>query len=379
MIFQKEASRIKVVHLLYSGLGGHGAVLFSLIEGGFMRDFDHYVFFIGVEAPLKQYISRCESLGIKWSYEPKKPGRKRLEFIVLVFRELKSLKAGVLFLHGLAALPSIILLKIFTRRSERPFVLVRETQANHLKSSVEWALLASAHFFANNIVHLTSEAASGARQHLKWFYNEKKVAVISNGLDTDYFKPSKEKKKYSVVFKIGMQSRLQANKDHTTLIEAFFLVCQKMPEVRFELGIAGDGSTRSSINEKIRQLGLHDRVEMYGMLGQAELQQFLNGLDIYVHCTHGETMSTAIMQALASGLPIIASDVAGVNNMIPSSAGILYQPGNQCDLAEQICSLVDDSVRAINMGLSAREFAIANYGINITIYAYEKLATLREG
>jgi glycosyltransferase involved in cell wall biosynthesis len=375
---KKKSYQTRVVHLLYSGLGGHSAVLFSLIEGGFMKNSDHHIFFVGVEYPSVHYISRCESLNINWSYESKTSGKNRLGFIISIFRKLNSLKADILFLHGLAALPSIIFLRIFTQWGKRPLVLIRETQANHLKSRKEWILLALAHVFANNIVHLTKEAADGACNYLRWFYNARKVSVIPNGLNTNYFRPRNNRRKDTSVIRIGMQSRLQSNKDHMTLIAAFVLVCRKMPSTQFELHIAGDGDTREFIEKKAKQLELGDRVIMHGMLGQADLQKFLNGLDIYAHCTYGETMSTAIMQALASGLPIIASDVDGVNNMINSSVGFLYQPGDEYDLAKKIGCLIDDPAQAMNLGLGAREFAVTNYGIDVAVDSYEKLLSLQD-
>jgi glycosyltransferase involved in cell wall biosynthesis len=341
-----------------------------------MKYADHHIFFIGVESPPQSYISRCESLKINWSYQSKQPGRNSIGFIISIFRELKSLKPDIIFLQGLAALPSVILFRVLRPWGKRLLILVRETQANHLKSRTEWILLASAHVFADNIVHLTNEAASGACYHLKWLYDAKKVSVISNGLNTDYYKPRKKNGQSLSVIRIGMQSRLQSNKDHVTLILAFLLVCKNMPNIQFQLNIAGDGGTRDSIENKVKQLGLEDRIKMYGLLGQEDLRLFLNRLDIYVHCTHGETMSTAIMQALASGLPIIASDVDGVNNMIHSGIGILYHPGDEYDLAEKILCLVDDPVRTTNLGLCAREFSVANYGIEIAVDAYDNLVAL---
>ena len=100
-----------------------------------------------------------------------------------------------------------------------------------------------------------------------------------------------------------MQSRLQPNKDHMPLIRAFAQICKCFPEKQFHLDIAGNGSTYIEILELIKQMGLSKFVTLYGTLVKFELLDFLNNLDIYVHCTHGETMSNSIMQALSCGLP----------------------------------------------------------------------------
>lgn len=67
-------------------------------------------------------------------------------------------------------------------------------------------------------------------------------------------------------------------------------------------------------------------MEFTGLLDQAELVDFLRETDIYVHATLGEASSTAILQAMAVGLPVVASDVSGVDTMLPEEAGRLVPP-----------------------------------------------------
>jgi len=100
---------------------------------------------------------------------------------------------------------------------------------------------------------------------------------------------------------------------------------------------------------------------------------FLNGLDIYVHCTHGETMSTAIMQALSCGLPVIASNVAGVSNMVQPDAGMLYRPGDPNDLVEKLDKLIANPGDMDKWRQRARNYAVKYYAITATVDAYEKL------
>src|SRR5690554_4949256 len=100
-----------VAHVLYSGLGGHSAVLFSLLENGFMSAHQHEVLFVGVEVPPMEYSSRCEQLGVPWHYIPKEAGKGNLRFLLKLQRKLSSLSPDVLFLHGLSAMPAVALLK----------------------------------------------------------------------------------------------------------------------------------------------------------------------------------------------------------------------------------------------------------------------------
>ena len=112
------------------------------------------------------------------------------------------------------------------------------------------------------------------------------------------------------------------------------------------------------------------------MLEEIELVKFLHDLTIYVHASLGETMSTAIMQAMACGLPIIASDVPGINNMIINNkTGILVPVKNEQVMADAIKYLVNTNSRAAELGANAFEFAKMHYS-NVTMFKkYKELFT----
>jgi glycosyltransferase involved in cell wall biosynthesis len=80
--------------------------------------------------------------------------------------------------------------------------------------------------------------------------------------------------------------------------------------------LAGDGDQAHRLHSIVRDLDIIENVEFTGYLGEIQLIEWFTKLDIYVHATEGETLSTSILQAMASGLPIIASDVPGVNNLL---------------------------------------------------------------
>lgn len=361
-----------VAHIIYSGLGGHSAVLFALLEGGFMRGAQHTIVFAGVEEPPKEYIRRCEALKVKWHYVPKQAGKKYLKFMFSIRNKLIELNSEILFLHGLAAIPAIALIKFFSF-GRKPFILVRETQANDLKSVRDWVSLGLAHRFADSVVHLTEEASKGALLRLGKIADVSKVSVVGNGLDTDFYCPVTHTEHMNGVIHIGMQSRLQPNKDHSTLIKAFSLVRDRHPDKKLHLHIAGDGSTYQTIEQMVKTNNLSQITTLHGLLDQYHLRDLLQRLDIYVHCTHGETMSTAIMQALSCGLPVIASNVAGVSNMVLRDVGMLYQPGNVDDLAEKINVLIANSESAHQLGLHARNYALKTFSISRTVESYENL------
>jgi L-malate glycosyltransferase len=113
---------------------------------------------------------------------------------------------------------------------------------------------------------------------------------------------------------------------------------------------------------------------LYGMLNENELLPFMQSLDIYVHATFGETLSNSIMQAMACGLPIIASDVWGVNNMIQNNGnGLLYESQNDAMLADEISELIVNVEKRKTLGKSARIFAEQNYSNQVMFNSYKQL------
>jgi glycosyltransferase involved in cell wall biosynthesis len=359
-----------VTHILYSGLGGHSAVLFALLEARFMSGINHHILFIGIESPPVDYVRRCSSLGVSWDYLPKTSGKNNLSFQFSLFKKILTVKPDILFLHGVAAVPAVVLLKIFRPKG---FVLVRETQANDLKTAMDWVLLATAYQMVDRVVHLTNEAAQGTLKRLGFLVRKNKVSIISNGLDTDFYSPVSDSAATDEIIHIGMQSRLQPNKDHITLIKAFALICAHYPDKCFHLHIAGDGSTYSDILDMIHLNNISEVTTLHGILGQIDLCNLLRGLDIYVHCTHGETMSTAIMQALSCGLPVVASNVPGVSNMVTADAGMLYDPGDANDLADKLRVLIECPEERMQWKKKARAYALKYFSVSATVRAYETL------
>jgi glycosyltransferase involved in cell wall biosynthesis len=360
----------KFVHILYAGLGGHGSVLFTLLENEFMSSLNHHVIFVGVEEPRSEYVSRCEALNIPWSYVPRNLTTSYAGFVFNLYKKTDSISPDMVFAHGLAAAPSMALLRLFARR--RRLIVLRETQAHHLKSVREWIFLLLANPVFDRIVYLTKEAQSGARARLGIFHSKNRSVVIGNGLDTNYFwREGRTALAHPV--KIGMQSRLQANKDHRTLIDAFRILLSMELDSNISLHIAGDGATLEALKQYVDSLGLTDKVFFLGMLGQEALRDFLVELSIYVHCTHGETMSTAIMQALSMGLPTIAADVPGVSNMIDGSNGLMYRPGDASDLAKKMNDVLHDEEMAASLSFNARQSALNNYSNNVLVSKYNQI------
>ena len=362
---------MKILHILYSGLGGHGNIFFSFAKANVSNDFNNEALFNGIEDVKPEYLDLCNEFNIAWHFVPKKKGIDLGYYSQLVKWTRKS-DADIVFIHSSAYILPARLGSLLSKNRKR--VIVRETQANHLKSKTEWFWLAVAMLRAKRIVFLSEAYRSEIKNKLRWFYRTKKIAVIPNGIDLDLYKPAKKLDSESFVF--GMQSRLVPIKDHLTLLQAFSLLINSDARrgKNFLFKIAGDGECMQLLSKRAAELGLDKLIEFTGMIAETELPEFLCSLDVYVHASLGETMSTAIMQAMACALPVIASDVNGINNMIEDGkTGILTPVKNAAALADAMALMAADVDKRNALSISARQYAETYFSNKRMLDAYQQL------
>lgn len=361
---------MKILHILYSGLGGHGSVFFSMVDADSENINKYEALFFGVEKIRQTYINKAESRAIIWYYVKKKPGIDLVSYWAIA-RIIKKAKPDILFLHGGCYIFPALLTKLLT--FIRIKIVVRETVPNHLKTNIDWGGLIFSLLFANKTIFLSTEYRDTIKNKFSFFFSDKRTKVISNGIDLNVFKP--DHKKQPGCIKIGMQSRLTVTKDHTTLIKAFELLLKELPQEEvIQLWIAGEGECRLELEKLANDLEIKNKIIFTGLLDETELPGFINSLDIYVHATLGETMSTAIMQVMACMVPVIASDVLGVNNMIINNEnGLLVSPGNEKQLAEAIIFFLNNPAIKMQYAKTAYNFAISNYSNIQMLNSYQSL------
>lgn len=346
---------MKILHILYSGLGGHGNVFFSMVEADAKKEYCFEALFTGVEAVREEYINRCVKNNIPFTYLNKIPGKKHLSFFYSVFKSILKSDADIIFIHG-----SMLLLPVWLAQKigfSNKKIIVRETQATHLKTTREKAALKVAMKLADKIVFLSEEYKEQIKVEFGKKYKPIKIAVIPNGIDLNIFKPDNNLRDPEKIV-IGMQSRIVPIKDHKTLIKAFALLLDKYPAKNIILKLAGDGESKAALENQVEELKLTNKVLFVGLLPETSLPKFLNSLDIYIHASFGETMSTAIMQAMACGKAIIASDVDGINNMITDGEdGILVKAKSEKILVEKIFLLIENCELKTKLEINAHKKA----------------------
>jgi len=362
---------MKILHVLYSGLGGHGNVFFSMVQADKAREFTYEALFNGIEDIREEYRQRCQAAGINWAFVKKKAGFDP-GFYMRLMGTIRKIKPDIIFLHGSTQVFWARVAAFFSNHKCR--IIVRETQANHLKTKQDWLWLSVAMVVSGKIVFLTEAYRDQIRKKLAWLYREKKIRVIPNGINLEQFHPAVPPAAEPLV--IGMQSRVVPIKDHATLLHAFAGLVRDpaLREKKMELRIAGDGESRAGLEDLARKLGIERQVIFLGMIAETELVGFLHHLHIYVHASFGETMSTAIMQAMACGKPVVASDVPGISNMIiDGETGLLVPAGNAAEWQRMLQQLITDPGLQVSLARNAEKYAIDNFSNEIMFARYKTL------
>jgi glycosyltransferase involved in cell wall biosynthesis len=186
--------------------------------------------------------------------------------------------------------------------------------------------------FANTSFLAVSHAAKTfACQHLK--LPQDRVAVAWNGINIDEFQKQSTTRSSDRIL-LGMTGRIEAEKGHRYAIEAVGLLLSRGVDV--ELLITGEGDARLEIERLVKTLGLTGRVRFVGWL--PNVKQFYRDVDILVvPSVDSEGLPTTILEAMATGCVVVATDVGGASEPIRQGVdGFLVPPKNSHALAEII-------------------------------------------
>jgi len=359
-----------VLHIVYSGLGGIASVFFSLVEASRNENVKHIVAFYGVEPTLDDYITHCESLGIKYRSFLRRP-KVDLRINNELNDWITQIKPDVIVVN----LPrSLLAATRYLRKNPETILIGVEHHPNILKRTIDW--LDSIHFMRHctYVVYLTDTYKQEVANKLRWFFKPKKSVVIPNGINTEKFSPS-EQPNCNGTLSIGMCSRLSSSKDIATLIQAFAISSKVNNHFTLKLTLAGDGPEKSNLQAQVARLNLEDSVVFEGFLKEKDLIQWLQNLDIYVHASLSETMSTSIMQALSCGLPCIVSDLPGMSELIPPDIGYVVPTKQPKRLSDKISLLLENKEKRIQMGSKARAYANQSLSQTLSWSRYQKLCS----
>ncbi len=202
---------------------------------------------------------------------------------------------------------------------------------------------------------------------------ELKFSVIYNGIDTNEFRP----KELSTTFNIISTSRLIKRKGINYLIEGFGQFYKKYQAGK--LILVGSGNLENKLKSLIHKLELDAAVEFHGTVSHEKTPQLYRSADIFVLPSLNEGMSNSVLEAMSSGLPIIATDTGGTKELIDQSNGFIIKKGSSQEIFQALEKLYQDQDLRNKMGQSSRQRAETMSWKNMTdqyLNLYKKHAQL---
>ncbi|MFN8060129.1 MAG: glycosyltransferase [Vicinamibacterales bacterium] len=203
-----------------------------------------------------------------------------------------------------------------------------------------------------------------------------RIFVIRNGVELDRFSARTREDGRTALglaadeYVIGTVGRLVPVKDQENLLRAFAEVARRVASAR--LVVVGDGPLRADLEGQARALGLNERVQWLG--SRLDVELLLKGFDVFVLSSKSEGMSNTMLEAMASGVPVVATDVGGARELVvPGETGVLVPACDAGALAEPLTALASDPARRLALGEAGRLRAERHFGLATMLKAYASL------
>lgn len=234
---------------------------------------------------------------------------------------------------------------------------------------------------ARRITCVSQSVADYAISHIG--LPSQKIRVIPNGVDMELYARLPDKTVARPQFDlprdgllIGAVGRLHPVKNFDLLIRAFASLIPAFPQA--SLILIGDGPLRQELTRLAEELGLVQGRDIYFLGDQRAIPILLSTLDIFTLPSRYEGMPNAVLEAMASGLPVLSTASGGTLEIIQDNInGLLVPPGNLPALKEALIRLLSDQDLRLRLGKAARErvqqhFSLENT-INLTSHLYEEM------
>lgn len=245
-----------------------------------------------------------------------------------------------------------------------PVRIGNRREINPDKSRAQIAMQRGAYAFATRIVANSRAAAERLKIER---VPASKVCVIANGLDLG----GHRRRAHRLTLRhVVVVANLRPEKGHDVLIDAASAVLRHYPDATFQA--VGAGPARQSLMARARERGV---AHAFSFLGhQEDVAARLAAADIFVLPSRSEAFPNAVLEAMAAGMPIVASAVGGILELLDDGhTGLLAPAGDSEALAARICRLMADSALAARLGDAARDKAEASYSFDRMVAAFDSL------
>lgn len=266
------------------------------------------------------------------------------------------------------ALPSLLLLK-------RASLLhtVHNLAEREIEPRARWI---QGYGFKRGIVPVA--VAGEVALSLRRLYGIQQCRVISNGIPTNcYACPQTPRREWRAREGFDDQNvlfvcvaRFAPQKNHALLLKAFAQGPASDPNAH--LVLVGEGALREQLEEQAKNLGLAGQAHFLGL--RTDIPDVLGAMDAFVLSSDYEGNPLSVMEAMASGLPIVSTAAGGVPDLFETgNEGLIVQPGDVQGLSNSMVSLLKNHDARQSMGMAAARRAKENFDVSTMVQAYEEL------
>lgn len=205
-----------------------------------------------------------------------------------------------------------------------------------------------------------------------------KVFAVRNGVDIDRFTPDPSAAT-AVRAELGIPENspigtivaaLRPEKNHEMFVEVADCVRSAVPNSHWL--IVGDGPQRETIERACRERGLEDRIHLLGT--RHDTPKLLAASDAFLLCSHNEASPVSILEALATGTPVVSTDVGSVCETVKTGeTGFLVTPRDAGQMAHHVAALFEDKKLATRLGVTGRELVAQTGSLHAMVSGYESL------
>mgnify|MGYP001341454031 CR=1 FL=1 len=310
---------MRLLHVIYSGLGGQGAFLFPLIKNLKKKtNYKNIIIFYGVESLLTDYKKFCEENNIEFYYINSKKLHSSFRYINI----LNKLNPDIIYIHTSVILRSVIF--NFFKKSKLVFV---DHTSNQVKRKYDWINLFISCLFFDQIIFLAKFHQREIQENYFFKIFKSKFKLIKPGISIKktYFKNKIARSKKKNLIKLGMASRLTKGKNHLNLIDAFKKI-QNNNNINFKLSLVGTGPEKINIKNYIIKNKLDKSITLDGFKNIKNMNKWFKEIDIYVHWSKGEVVSRSILEAMQNQKIIFAYRILSTKEQLINGfrSGILF-------------------------------------------------------
>lgn len=352
--------------MIQMAMGGSERLIFNLVRNLDRRRFEPSIAWFAPEQPLREF----EDLQVPLHYVPK---RRRIDWSTMrrLAAVIREQRIDVVNAHHF--LPFFYAYYGAKIANRARLVYTEHSQADVLNIPRKWQAIGRYLVRSSEGAIGISDAVSRTLEsHLR--LEPQSVHTIENGVDVELFGEGSTSRcdvrqqlgLSAADIVIGHVANFRRNKNHLFLLRAFREVVRERPDVKLVLvgtGQHGDAeNSEPDVARFIQSNGLSHSVRMLGY--RADVHELLRGLDVFCLVSYKEGLPLSLIEAMASGLPVIGTDIDGIRPVIEAEAnGLLAAPDDVSGLVSALNRLIGDAQLRERMGEAARQAARHKYSL----------------